>query len=412
MACQLGLYNSYTYTGREWDRETGLSKETDPKGNSTSYAYDAKGNLITKTDANGKTISYSYDGNGRLLKKIYPDNTEESYSYDAKGNILSATNKDTAYNFSYDAAGRMTSSMDSNSRYLQYNYDNTGKKTKTIYPEGSVVSYAYDGAGRLSTITNGGGRTYGYSYDKLGRRSKLTYPTGATANYAYDTAGRLTNLDHKRSNGKIIASFAYAHDKVGNRLTKTEPDTTWSYGYDAVYRLLHTLPLKPNGTAKAEGSGTEDYSYDPTGNRMTGPQKQDSYSYGPGNQLLTDQQLTYSYDKNGNITDKGKPQPASDNTNRWSYTYDFENRLIRAESKFDHDNVVVSFKYDPLGRRIEKRIEDKNKKPEDATIITYVYDGQAVILQYETGGDGKITTTKYVNGPGIDEPLAMTREVL
>jgi YD repeat-containing protein len=216
-----GNVTSYLY-----DQLGRLTKETDPKGNITSYAYDVRNNLTSKTDANGNSTTYSYDATGRLLKKTYPDYTEESFTYDPKGNILSATNSNIAYNFSYDAAGRMISSMDSNGRYLQYSYDNMGKKTKTIYPEGSVVSYAYDTTGRLATTTNGGGRTYSYSYDKLGRRSKLTYPSGASANYSYDTKGNLTSLLHKTSSNATIASYAYTLDKVGNRLTKTDSDTT------------------------------------------------------------------------------------------------------------------------------------------------------------------------------------------
>lgn len=391
-----------------YDQLGRVLRESDPKGSSTSYAYDAKGNLTSKTDANGATTNYSYDANGSLVKKKYADNTEETFTYDPKGNILSASNSNIAYNFSYDAAGRMTSSTDSNGRYLQYSYDNTGKKSKTIYPEGSVVSYAYDNAGRLATITNGGGRTYFYSYDKLGRRSKLTYPSGATANYTYDTKDNLTNLIHKTSSNATIASYAYTHDKVGNRLSKTDSDTI-AYQYDPVYRLLHALPTKPNGTSKTNGSGSEDYNYDPVGNRITGPQAQNSYSYGQGNQLTANSQLLYAYDNNGNLINKGKPNTASDNTNRWNYNYDFDNRLIRAESKFDHDNIVVTFKYDPLGRRIEKRIEDRNKKPEDATIITYIYDGQNIILSYETTPQ-KTMTTKFVHGQNIDEPLAIQRD--
>lgn len=413
-----GNSTSYLY-----DQLGRLSKETDPKGNVTSYAYDARNNLTSKTDANGATISYSYDGNGRLVKKTYPDNTEEIFTYDAKGNMLTASNKDIAYNFSYDGAGRMTSSTDSNGRYLQYSYDTTGKKTKTIYPEGSVVSYAYDKASRLASITNGGGRTYDYSYDKLGRRSKLTYPNGATANYGYDTAGRLTNLVHKQSNGKIIASFAYTHDKVGNRLAKTEPDNKINYAYDAIYRLLKA---QPNRHKKAET-----YSYDPVGNRLTGPDQHTDYSYGAGNELLKKEHTDFSYDNNGNMVakgrhnrndgehegehhDHGKDDDHHDNGHRdgngWSYSYNFENRLIKAEDK----HTTVTFKYDPLGRRIEKKVAKRDKKDDDDVVThIYVYDGQAIILEYETASDGrhkKTEVTKYVHGPGIDEPLAITRD--
>ena len=405
--------NSTSYL---YDQLGRLSTETDPKGNTIRYAYDAKGNLISKTDANGNVTSYCYDGNGKLLKKTYPDNSEVSYTYDPKGNILSATNKDITYNFTYDSANRMTSSMDSNSRYLQYSYDTAGKKTKTIYPDGSVVSYAYDNTGRLATITNGGGRTYDYSYDILGRRNKITYPSGATANYAYDTAGRLTSLDHKQSNGKIIVGFAYTHDNVGNRLSKTEPDNKINYTYDAIYRLQKTLPNRHNSIAEA-------YGYDAVGNRLTGPESHISYDYGANNELLKRQHTDFSYDKNGNLVAKGHHRHEEkhegehhDNDgnhhdgNEWSYTYDFENRLIKAEDK----QTTVTFKYDPLGRRIEKKVATHHKKDDnDAITHTYVYDGQAIILEYETTGEGKKSKTeamKYVHGPGIDEPLAMTKD--
>lgn len=405
-----GNVTSYSY-----DQLGRLVKESDPKGNEASYAYDSKGNLITKTDANGNTVTYSYDANGRLLKKAYPDSTEETFSYDPKGNILTATNKDISYNFGYDAVGRMQSSTDSNGKVLQYSYDNTGRKTKTIYPEGSVVSYAYDSAGRLAKITNGGGRTYSYSYDKLGRRTKNTYPTGATANYGYDMTGRLTNLDHKQSTGKIIASFAYVHDKVGNRLTKTEPDSKTNYAYDAIYRLLKAQPNRHGGTS-------ETYDYDPVGNRLNGPERHIAYTYGTNNELLKREHTKFTYDKNGNMVANGQHRHGDEHHGRdndlhdgkrWAYTYDFENRLIKAEKKQGHEATIVTFKYDPFGRRIEKRInEGENCRDEDVVVHTYVYDGQAIILENEVSGEGRhkrTETTKYVHGPGIDEPLAMTR---
>lgn len=414
-------------TKYEYDQLGRLITETDPLSNTTSYRYDAKGNLTAKIDANGDTIAYSYDGNGRLLKKSYPDNSEESYSYDAKGNMLTATNKEISYSFSYDTAGRMTSATDPNGKTIQYVYDSAGRKTQTTYPEGSVVSYAYDIAGRLSIITNGGGRTYGYSYDSLGRRTSLTYPNGATAAYSYDMKGNLTSLSHKTSTGKTIADFSYTHDKVGNRLTKVEPQVTWNYGYDKIYRLLQALPDNRKGHEHHQGVMVEQYSYDPTGNRLTGPHKHDSYSYGPGNELLTDRRLSYSYDKNGNQIGKTKQKNDHDKDGQedkhhdeelsesanWTYSYDYENRLIKAETGHGHEKTILTFKYDPLGRRIEKKVKKSERgRTEELENHRYVYDDQAIILEYETRHEEhkeKTHVTKYVHGPGIDEHLSMER---
>jgi len=408
---------SYTY-----DLLGRLVKETDPLNNITSYTYDAKGNLISKTDANGATISYGYDANNRLLQKSYPDNTTESYTYDAKGNMLTAVNKNISYAFTYDLAGRMLSSTDSNGRALTYAYDINGNKTQTTYPESSVVSYSYDTSGRLAKITNGGGRTYTFTYDKLGRRITLGYPNGITANYSYDTAGRLTSLEHKAPHGRPIAGFAYTHDKVGNRLSKAEPDGKTKYTYSAIYQLLQAQPSLPFGRAWGQD---ETYSYDPTGNRLTGPRRHTDHTYGPGNQLLTAEHIKFSYDKNGNLIEKGfhtherekECNHHDHDGKKWTYSYDFDNHLIKAETKRDHETITVSFAYDPLGRRIEKKVETtKHGRTQESTVHTYVYDGQALILDYETHqGEhhrdrSETTLTKYVHGPNIDEPLAMTRD--
>lgn len=410
-------------TSYEYDQLGRLARETDPLGNVTSYTYDVTGNLTSKTDALGITISYNYDVNGRLLKKTYPDGTEECFTYDVKGNILTASNKNISYTFSYDAAGRVLSSTDSNGKAITYAYDISGNKTQTTYPEGSVVSYSYDTAGRLAKISNGGGGTYSYTYDKLGRRTKLAYPNGASANYAYDTVGRLTNLDHKASNGNTIASFAYTLDKAGNRLSKAEPDGKTYYNYSKIYQLLQAQPSAPHSR---DNEPSENYSYDLVGNRLSGPWKHVDYTYGLGNQLLFGKHAEYSYDKNGNLIAKNFRRHCEkhggdshhnhhDHDGRqWKYSYEFENRLIKAETKHGHETTTVTYRYDPFGRRIEKRIkEGENCRDENAVIHSYFYDEKTIILENISTGEGrhkKTETSRYVHGSGIDEPLAMTRD--
>jgi RHS repeat-associated protein len=414
-------------TAYEYNQLGRLAREIGPHGNTTSYTYDSRGNLTSKTDANGNTISYSYDANGNLLKKNYPDSGEETFTYDAKGNILTAVNKYIGYTFTYDAAGRMLSSTDSNGKAVTYAYDIIGNKIQTTYPEGSVVSYSYDLAGRLAKITNGGGSTYSYTYDILGRRTKLAYPSGANVNYTYDSTGRLTSLNHMTFNGKTIAGFSYGLDKVGNRLSKAEPEVKTSYSYDAIYQLLQAQAFRKHGRDREQ---VENYTYDPAGNRLSGPRQDTSYTYGPGNQLLARKHAEFSYDKNGNLIakeyrkydegswcDKSEHHGHGDHDGRkWTYNYDFENRLIKAETKQGHETTAVSFKYDPFGRRIEKKIEQsKHGKTEENTVHRYVYDGQAIILEFEIKQDKEHrkrpvdATTKYVYGPSIDEPLAMVR---
>jgi RHS repeat-associated protein len=77
-------------------------------------------------------------------------------------------------------------------------------------------------------------------------------------------------------------------------------------------------------------------------------------------------------------------------------THDAENQLI---SVISEQESVISYKYDGLGRRIEKNVDGK--------ITRYVYDNEDIILELDA--QNSILAT-YIHGPGIDEPLMMERD--
>ena len=117
-------------------------------------------------------------------------------------------------------------------------------------------------------------------------------------------------------------------------------------------------------------------------------------SYDAANELLNVNAATYTYDLNGNRTQK------IDGSTSTAYTYDDENRLVRVEIT-SGTTTVITYAYDPFGRRIEKNV--------NGTITRYLYDKQAVILEYNQAGT---VQTRYTHGPGIDEPLAMEKDSL
>jgi RHS repeat-associated protein len=411
-------------TKYEYDTSGRLVKEIDPLGNTITYTYDSKGNLTSKTDANGATITYTYDAINRLSKKTYPDGTTASFTYDAKGNILTATNANISYTFTYDANNRVTSVMDSKSRTIGYEYNSLGSKTKLITPEGKTITYTYDDANRLQKITNGG--TFTFAYDKQGRRTKLAYPNGATANYVYDTAGRLTSLNHKTSKGEIIDSFNYTLDNVGNRLAKTGMDENIAYTYDAIYRLQRAIGSHHHGAEK--------YTYDPAGNRLIGPDEELAYTYNAGNQLTDrsrkerhdeDKNTEYGYDKSGNLVKKIRHNDDKGRDDKTTlYTYDYENRLIKVVTQKHNKQTIVSFTYDPFGRRLSKTVErdeiekdehekhDKDSDKDDhdhhaPRTTTYIYDNQNFLMEYDQNGKIK---ARYIQGLSTDEHLAIEKK--
>ena len=91
------------------------------------------------------------------------------------------------------------------------------------------------------------------------------------------------------------------------------------------------------------------------------------------------------YDRNGNLIDDGNCK----------YFYDYRNRLVDVR---DRAGKIVEYKYDTLGRRIEKDVS--------GAITNYIYDGINVIE--ERDGTDKIIT-QYVYGNAVDTILQMAK---
>lgn len=73
------------------------------------------------------------------------------------------------------------------------------------------------------------------------------------------------------------------------------------------------------------------------------------------------------------------------------------NALNRLPSASKNGALLARFRYDPLGRRVVKSTHAK--------VTTYTNDGANILRENATVG-GVTTTSYYVHGPGIDEPLA------
>jgi len=97
----------------------------------------------------------------------------------------------------------------------------------------------------------------------------------------------------------------------------------------------------------------------------------------------------------------------------FTYSYDYENRLTRVVKVAGSKTTTVTFKYDPFGRRVKKRVAVAQNGQNTVNSYTYVYDKEDVIIDYLTktvnNGSPTHVVKKYVHGPGIDEPLAVNK---
>ena len=213
----------------------------------------------------------------------------------------------------------------------------------------------------------------------------MTHGNGVVTTYQYDPASQLTRLAHQLG-ATGINSFDYSYDKVGNRRTKADNNGTANYTYDTLNRLVEAVNPLPSNPL-------ESFTYDPVGNRVNSNQNGSS-TFNTANQLLEDANFTYQYDNNGNLTLKTPKTPGPFT----SYEYDAENKLVRAVT----NGTTANYKYDGLGRRVEKEVNDGAT----TKVSRHIYDNKDILLELD--GSNNITA-RYTHGPGIDEPLIMEK---
>ena len=382
--------NTWTFGYDQYGR---LTDTANPLGQKKAYQYDKMSRVTEVKDPVGNIASYTFDALSRLTRRdIRTPAGEHSitdYAYDAVGNLLSASNASSSVNFVYDALNRAvetTQAFDGKSHTIGYAFDAVGNRTAMTTPWGEY-SYTYDALNRVISIVSPQGIVVSFSYDAVGRRTKKavfksTPEILAETSYAYDAAGQLLSIVNK-AGGKVVAFANYKYDAAGSRIQKEDQDGTTKYRYDASNRLITAEPV-PMNMAEAEV-----FIYDRNGNRRYDKGAWD-YKYDAANRLLENSTYTYTHDLNGNLTGRAK----KDDNSTISYAYNPEQQLSEVVTP-EHKAL---YKYDPLGRRIEKAV--------DGDLQRYVYDNEDIVAIL----DARNTLTEtFTHGPGIDEPLIMTK---
>jgi len=213
----------------------------------------------------------------------------------------------------------------------------------------------------------------------------MTHANGVVTSYQYDAASQLLSLVHKLG-AATVNSFSYNYDKVGNRTAKTDRNGAANYTYDTLNRLVQaTNPLPTNPL--------ESFTYDEVGNRVNSNQNGASI-FNQANQLTEDGNFTYLYDANGNQTRKTNKATLAFT----SYEYDAENKLVRVVS----NGTTINYKYDGLGRRVEKEINDGVT----TKVNRFIYDNEDILLELD--GNNQIVA-RYTHGFEVDEPLIVEK---
>ncbi|HLA10131.1 MAG TPA: RHS repeat-associated core domain-containing protein, partial [Pyrinomonadaceae bacterium] len=241
----------------------------------------------------------------------------------------------------------------------------------------AYASYEYDVVNRLTNLADSASQNFVYSYDVVNRLTSRSAPNGVTANFTYDGLDRLFELAHTKPPA-TLAIHQYAYNNANNISSWLGSSGNRSFNYDNADRLTSVLKM----------GGNENYGYDAVGNRPTSHLSA-SYSYQPFNKLTSTTTASYTYDNSGNMLSK------MDASGTRTFAWDSDNRLKQIVLP---GGLTVNYKYDALGRRIQRTTSTGADE-------RFVYDGQDVLLDLNSS---LAVVTSYINGLGIDDHLRQT----
>jgi RHS repeat-associated protein len=361
-------YTSFSYDNLNRRKMVAYSDNTQ-----VSYNYDTIGNLISQTDAKGSIITFNYDRLNRLKRKTFPDGQITTFTYDALGRMISGANQNSLISYSYNANGKVIS-VTQNDKTLSYEYDKVGNRTIMALPEGEVVNYTYNDLNLMNNVFLSNGKGVRYTYDKVYQIIRKDYSGGAYSTINYDNIGRPIEISHFRFDETYIYTERNIFDNAGSILTKSYDVDQSTYTYDMVHRLTGV---------SHPGGNIEVFSYDPAGNRISSRDHSD-WSYNNRNQLVSYNGVEFTYDNNGSMITKTGASGVT------QYVYDYENQLIRIEFP---DGSYAAYKYDVLGRRIQKDF--------NGIVTKFIYDRNWLLSEYDGAGDLQRT---YLRGVADTTP--------
>ena len=368
---------SQDYTSYAYDNFGRLETTHAPNGNTVTQAYGD--NYVTVTDAKSvSTTSYS-DTWGRTTLVDAATGPDTVYTYDTLDRLVQVSEGNyggaPSTSITYNTGGQKTSMTTPDLGTWDYTYDALGNLATQEDARGCTITMAYDDINRLIGKTYTGSGDCGstpsasYTYDVgsngLGHRTSMSDGSGSTS-YSYDTRGRLL------SQTKIIDTETYTsswtYNSADNPVTMTYPDgEVLTYDYDSQGNLqsivngdsftyLENMLYDEAGRISEMDIGADilekNFNYYSWSNSTMGGSLANMTAAQVGGSTLQD--IDYSYDANGNITEIDS-DIAGETT---SYTYDALNRLTSAAVNDGATDIFTeAFGYNSTNGNLEHKGE-------------------------------------------------------
>ncbi|PHV04082.1 hypothetical protein CSQ96_27605 [Janthinobacterium sp. BJB412] len=264
------------------------------------YDYNADGQIAAVTQPGNLRSLFQYDQAGRITRLVLPDGSGLAIARD--------TEDRTAGIARYGDMGPAAAEALASTRFdYDRAVDKPGRLTRIVDTLGLVKNYRYNDAGQVIAITNALGTTTALGYDAEGLLASRTDAAGsanaAALRLAYDKAGHATDI--AAANGvKTLRRY----DDFGHKVFEADPDRGVNlYRYDAAGRPVARID---------ETLATTRYTYDNAGRLLAvgkdkianllqyqyrGSKLASMLSTTDGNPAHTAERLDYQYDAMGQL---------------------------------------------------------------------------------------------------------------
>ncbi|QLK63643.1 type IV secretion protein Rhs (plasmid) [Enterobacteriaceae bacterium Kacie_13] len=420
-------------TRREYgyDPMTGqLHFSRDARGGKITRGYDARGRLTRLQNENEESYLFVWGDNDRLIEEHGLDGVVTRYEYDVCDRSISltfaaGTNQALTHRFIRDLSGQLKT-KETPEGLTAFQYSPVGQLTSAIFTsqnggEAQQLRLDYDLAGQLTGECGINGDV-SYQYDALSNRTAVTLPDGRSLKTFYYGSGHALEMmldsqlitgfsrdalhrETGRTQGALNSGWRYdrhgricerwtgltAHASLAQRKEQWQydlrdnltvvrsavPFSDVRYQYDAADRLIghDDLSAEP-----------QFYRYDPASNPLDTALNIASW---PHNRVVQHNDVDYLYDIYGRTTQK------STHNQRWLYRYDGEHRLVEVLHQpisETRPECVVNFSYDPLGRRVSKRVRYQKMEyvtPDPVryapTETRFLWEGPRLLAEFSGG---------------------------
>lgn len=311
-----------------------------------------------------ESTSYGYDSANRLRARGYADGKSDAFVYDPVGRLRTASSAryGTTVQRVYDPAGRLMNealtmtqaalngtTVSTSTFTVGYGYSIDNQLTDLRYPTGMAVRRTYTARHELETVLGAsfpGGALAPVTarrYDASGRLVTATAGNGLVESRTYEAGSPLVSTIGVPS----VSGFAYTYDAAGRKLTETaQAGGGQTFAYDPAGRV----------TAWTGGASAQSWDLTLVGDWRSvtrdGVREERAHTAVHETVAIGGQALTYDVKGNLTLDEHGI-----------ALAWDPENRLIRAVIPPDASDTgfgaVATYRYDALGRRVSKTVQDR-----------------------------------------------------